>query len=301
MKQNRKKDIIWSVVMDDFKIISWEALVEAAETVLTGSDFFPEGKETAISVGGFDGPHKGHDKLLRQVLNYAAEKALVPGLVTFFRSPAAVKNKAYSGDVSSLRLRLKKFQELGFHFIVLIDFSASFAKIEGTAFFDILIKTIRMKYLAVGSDFLCGYRRGLGVDDLKEIAPQKGFCFDSIDPVNRGSLKISSSAIREAVSLGDFSLAKELLGYPFLFDFVSLPWEVKDKNSIFAPKAYISQILPQSGKYKVLVQKIDRQEQEAHCLINDEGLLLCFPEKDSKAFELKDLNNFDTIEFICKE
>ncbi|UTC68445.1 FAD synthetase family protein [Treponema sp. OMZ 791] len=282
--------------MDEFKIISWEELVES------GSHVFPEGKETAISVGGFDGPHKGHDKLLRRVLGYAAENALIPGLVTFFRSPAAVKNKPYSGDVSSLRLRLKKFQELGFHFIVLIDFSAGFAKIEGTVFFDIIIKTIRMKYLAVGSDFLCGYRRGLGAEDLKKIAPQKGFCFDSIDPVNvNGSVKVSSSAIRTAVGLGDFSLAKDLLGYPFLFDFISLPWEVKDKNNIFAPKAYITQILPQSGKYRVLIKKVDGQKQEAHCFISEEGLLLCFTEKTSKAFDLKDLDNFDTIEFICKE
>lgn len=295
MKQKRKEDIIRFIVMDDFKIISWDELVES------GSCVFPEGKETAISVGGFDGPHKGHDKLLRRVLDYASQNALIPGLVTFFRSPTAVKNKTYSGDVSSLRQRLKKFQELGFHFIVLIDFSAGFAKIEGTAFFDILIKTIRMKYLAVGSDFLCGYRRGLGADDLKKIAPQKGFCFDSIDPLNHGSVKVSSSAVREAVSLGDFSLAKELLGYPFLFDFISLPWEVNDKNNIFAPKVYISQIIPQSGKYRVLVRKVNGQEQEAHLFVNADGILLSFTEEASMAFDLKDLNNFDTIEFICKE
>ena len=223
------------------KIIYWDDLIK-------GENIYPQG--SAISIGGFDGPHRGHECILSAVLKAARKDGIPAGIITFFRSPRSVKaGNAYAGDVSTLEMRLQKFAEQGFSFTVLIDFSADFAKMKGTVFFDILIKTICIKYLAVGSDFTCGYRHDTGVGDLQRLARERGFCFDSIEQLySARHERISSSAIRQAVEQADFTLAKDLLGYPFFLD-VSKIVRRREDSVWSIEKSAVTQILPQSGQY----------------------------------------------------
>ena len=223
------------------KIIYWDDLIK-------GENIYPQG--SAISIGGFDGPHRGHERILSAVLKAARKDGIPAGIITFFRSPRSVKaGNMYAGDVSTLEMRLQKFAEQGFSFTVLIDFSADFARIKGTVFFDILIKTICIKYLAVGSDFTCGYRHDTGVEDLQRLARERGFCFDSIEQLySARHERISSSAIRQAVEQADFTLAKDLLGYPFFLDVAKIVQ--RTENGVWAvEKAAVTQILPQNGQY----------------------------------------------------
>lgn len=223
------------------KIIYWDDLIKE-------ENIYPQG--SAISIGGFDGPHRGHERILSAVLKAARKDGIPAGIITFFRSPRSVKaGNAYTGDVSTLEMRLQKFAEQGFSFTVLIDFSADFAKIKGAVFFDILIKTICIKYLAVGSDFTCGYRHDTGVGDLQRLARERGFCFDSIEQLySARHERISSSAIRQAVEQADFALAKDLLGYPFFLDVAKIVQ--RTENDVWAvEKAAVTQILPQNGQY----------------------------------------------------
>ena len=223
------------------KIIYWDDLIKE-------ENIYPQG--SAISIGGFDGPHRGHECILSAVLKAARKDGIPAGIITFFRSPRSVKaGNAYAGDVSTLEMRLQKFAEQGFSFTVLIDFSADFARMKGTVFFDILIKTICIKYLAVGSDFTCGYRHDTGVGDLQRLARERGFCFDSIEQLySARHERISSSAIRQAVEQADFTLAKDLLGYPFFLD-VSKIVQRREGSVWSIEKSAITQILPQSGRY----------------------------------------------------
>ena len=223
------------------KIIYWDDLIKE-------ENMYPQG--STISIGGFDGPHRGHERILSAVLTAARKGGIPAGIITFFRSPRSVKaGNAYAGDVSTLEMRLQKFAEQGFRFTVLIDFSADFAKMKGTVFFDILIKTICIKYLAVGSDFTCGYRHDTGVGDLQRLARERGFCFDSIEQLySARHERISSSAIRQAVEQADFTLAKDLLGYPFFLD-VSKIVRRREGSVWSIEKSAVTQILPQNGQY----------------------------------------------------
>ena len=223
------------------EIIYWDDLIKE-------ENIYPQG--SAISIGGFDGPHRGHELILSAVLKAARQNGIPAGIITFFRSPRSVKTAGtYAGDVSTLEMRLQKFADQGFSFTVLIDFSADFAKIKGAVFFDILIKTICIKYLAVGSDFTCGYRHDTGVGDLQRLARERGFCFDSIEQLySARHERISSSAIRQAVEQADFTLAKDLLGYPFFLD-VSKIVRRREGSVWFIEKSAVTQILPQSGRY----------------------------------------------------
>ena len=223
------------------KIIYWDDLIK-------GENIYPQG--SAISIGGFDGPHRGHERILSAVLKAARKDGIPAGIITFFRSPRSVKaGNMYAGDVSTLEMRLQKFAEQGFSFTVLIDFSADFARMKGTVFFDILIKTICIKYLAVGSDFSCGYRHDTGVGDLQRLARERGFCLDSIEQLySARQERISSSAIRQAVEQADFALAKDLLGYPFFLDVTKIVQ--RREGSVWSiEKSAVTQILPQNGRY----------------------------------------------------
>ena len=223
------------------KIIYWDDLIK-------GENIYPQG--SAISIGGFDGPHRGHERILSAVLKAARKDGMPAGIITFFRSPRSVKaGNMYAGDVSTLEMRLQKFAEQGFSFTVLIDFSTDFARIKGAVFFDILIKTICIKYLAVGSDFTCGYRHDTGVGDLQRLARERGFCFDSIEQLySARHERISSSAIRQAVEQADFTLAKDLLGYPFFLDVEKIV-QRRERGVWSIEKSAITQILPQNGWY----------------------------------------------------
>ncbi len=230
------------------KIIRWDEL-DSTDSLFLLKSLCHEAKGTALTIGGFDGPHRGHLSLFTSVFQQAHEHALVPGIVTFVRSPGSVKKgPQYPGDVSTLTLRLGKFEELGFRFCLLIDFSSDFGKMSGGVFFEILVKTVHMRYLAVGPDFRCGHRLDTGPSEIADLARRDGFRFDSIRQVELDGVRISSSAIRKAVQSADFALAERLLGYPFLLDITTSHW-ILSVGGIEAPVEDFTQILPPAGRY----------------------------------------------------
>jgi riboflavin kinase/FMN adenylyltransferase len=224
---------------------------------------------TALTIGGFDGPHRGHQALFDAVLTEAREHNLCPGIVTFSRSPRSITGgDSYPGDVSTLALRLSRFQEIGFALAVLIDFSADFGKMSGSVFFDILVKTVRMRYVAVGHDFRCGHRLDTGVGEIELLSREKGFRFDSIRQIELDGLRISSSSVRNAIHSADFALAERLLGHPFSLDFTDVGWDLTGRYPE-AALASFTQILPRRGRYRVTISMTHGAEARATLEIGD--------------------------------
>ncbi|OQB04928.1 MAG: Riboflavin biosynthesis protein RibF [Spirochaetes bacterium ADurb.Bin215] len=243
------------------KIFRWETLQhEDTQTAL--EKLVRNRRGTALTIGGFDGPHRGHQVLFDAVLDHAASHDLTPGVVTFTRSPGALKNaEHYPGDVSTLNLRLSALDRAGFDFVVLIDFSDDFGKMSGGVFFDILVKTVRMRYVAVGPDFRCGHRLDTGTADIDARSRRDGFRFDSIRQVEQDGIRISSSAVRKAVLSADFALAERLLGHPFLLDFNTPDW-TPSGSGLVAERNMFTQILPPPGMYPAKLRVLENREQK---------------------------------------
>ena len=237
------------------KIIRWDLLDTDESKALIAS--LCKGRHgTALTIGGFDGPHRGHETLFSAVLDTAKKRNLSPGIVTFTRSPGLGKKPfSYPGDVSTLNLRLARFGEKGFEFVLLIDFSGEFGKMTGGVFFDILVKTVCMRYVAVGPDFRCGHRLDTGLAEIDALSRKEGFCFDSIQQIELDGLRISSSSVRLAVQNADFSLAERLLGHPFLLDFTAPEWRLSG-SGYEADTGSFTQILPRRGKYNVVLSTV---------------------------------------------
>lgn len=271
------------------KLFKWE---ELQQNPLLFQENFNSKLGTALTVGSFDGPHLGHDSLFNAVIQFSLKHKVSSGIITFLRPPK-VSESVYSGDVSSLAIKLDKFKEKGFDFVVLIDFSSDFGTIAGDTFIDFLVNSIHMKYLAVGSDFRCGYRQDTGVIEIKQMALKKGFCFDSIGQIKVDGVRISSSSIRDAIKIADFSQAKKLLGYSYLLD-LSLTKLVYIADGVSAACNSFTQVLPPVGTYHAILHTSYSSNVIVDVHISQETVLI-LPKRIDTLINSKDVK---TLEFI---
>lgn len=236
---------------DSFVVYSWEDIV---------SNKFPCKEElkklgyngTALSVGGFDGVHLGHQELLRRVLG---KKNLLPGVVTFSNLPASLKNPTiFNGSVCTLQQKIDFFKGMGFCFVVVIDFSYEFSKMDGNKFLSILKDSLSMSFMAEGIDFRCGYKGSFDIDKTAQFLTDNNIMLEKIAPVIIDEERISSSLIRSAILLGDFSKVGRFLGRPYSIDCTDIKWnKMHDGNIICTDDTKFMQVLPKNGVYNVSV------------------------------------------------
>lgn len=167
---------------------------------------------SVATVGVFDGVHKGHKKVIGRALEEARGRAVDAAIVTFDRHPSAVVRRRAEPFITSLEHRLLLFEKLGADLCLVVDFTEEVAQIPAREFagrvFDRLLST---ELLVLGFD--CRFGRGAegDIDLLREM----GFEAVEVPPVEVGGEVVSSTAIRRAVTEGDFARAECLLGRPF--------------------------------------------------------------------------------------
>jgi riboflavin kinase/FMN adenylyltransferase len=229
--------------------------------VLDWEDFTGSGKggdsPLALSIGVFDGVHRGHRRLVEKVVLQGREKGRIPAVITFRQNPRQVLAPAsWQGDIYSLRQKLAVLECLGVEEAVLIDFSGNFSRISGKEFADLLKKRRRIGYLAVGANFRCGYRQDTGADRLGELV-SPDIEFEAVPRVMEGEDPVSSSRIRRAISEGNMGLAAELLGRPFVVDLEGLR-ALKTGSFLSWDLGAALRVLPRPGRYAVLLRRSPR-------------------------------------------
>jgi len=193
------------------RVISWEEYT-------TPSFSLPS--PLAVTIGVFDGVHRGHQSLIRQV----CDSPYVPTVITFRENPQKVLNPdAFPGDIMNLEQKLSVFADLGVQLTVLIDFSEEFSKINGRDFIDLLLgRPVRL--IALGRNFRCGYRLDTGAEEIRSLAEARGGAcgpggYSPLEvwvapPVMDEGQPVSSSRIRQALAAGRQTEAERLLGRP---------------------------------------------------------------------------------------
>ena len=240
----------------EMKIFSWEQV----ENGRFAEDFASKG--TAVSIGSFDGTHIGHDAIFDSIL---AEKELVPGIVTFRHTTRFEKSgENFAGEVQSLSQRMEFFIDKGFRFVVVIDFSDDFTKMNGTDFLSILKKNCNIRYLAEGEDFRCGYKGSTDIPEIERFCRKNDVELNVVSSVDYLNQKVSSSRIRQAVIDRKFEDVKEMLKTPFALDCAGFEWQkenIDGQNYLTAKKRGI-QVLPPDGDYTVdLIMVISGSEE----------------------------------------
>jgi riboflavin kinase / FMN adenylyltransferase len=210
---------------------------------------------TAVTIGVFDGVHKGHQAILRRVLKEAKRNSLRSVVVTFYPHPVKILNPgAKIPFLISLKHRIKLIKNMGIDDCVVIKFTKRFSGLSPEIFVkSILIDKLNLKVLVTGENFFFGSKEKGDTKSLEGLSEAYGFKFYSIPPLKIGGEFISSTRIRKAIEKGDLKLASKLLGRPAAI----LGTVVKGKRlgrKIGFPTANIDphhESVPPSGVYSI--------------------------------------------------
>ena len=169
-----------------------------------------------ISIGNFDGMHKGHIELVKENVRIAKENNLVPTVLTFDQMPEEYFNTNDFFRLMEMSDKYKVFEKLGVEQVLVIPFDKSFSEINENIFIkEILIEKLSLKYLIVGKDFKFGYKRMGNIELLQKYSELGDYNLLSLDLVKISSDKISSRDIRILIKNGKIKEANQLLAVPF--------------------------------------------------------------------------------------
>ena len=169
-----------------------------------------------ISIGNFDGMHKGHIELVKETVRIAKENNLVPTVLTFDKMPEEYFKANDFFRLMEMSDKCKVFEKLGVEQVLVIPFDKSFSEINENIFIkEILIEKLSLKYLIVGKDFKFGYKRMGNIELLQKYSELGGYNLLSLDLVKISSDKISSRDIRILIKNGKIKEANQLLAVPF--------------------------------------------------------------------------------------
>jgi riboflavin kinase/FMN adenylyltransferase len=235
-------------------VVSWDSFVAGTAP----------SRPRAATIGVFDGIHRGHRALIDRVAARAPE--LAPTVFTFLKNPKAILRPAdFEGDIFSLEQKLDELEKLGADLAVLIDFSGNFGKLSGKEFVDLIKDRGKLRYLAVGSDFRCGYRLDTDADRIRSLNAADGIPTDIVAPVLRDGVPVSSSRIRAAIAAGNLVEAAALLGRNVVLDLGSAPTTPGPATEEY-DVGPTRRITPPDGRYPVLV-KSDGSDRGMECTI----------------------------------
>ncbi|SNX27998.1 FMN adenylyltransferase /riboflavin kinase [Polynucleobacter meluiroseus] len=185
--------------------------------VFRGSTQFSVRPACALSIGNFDGVHRGHRTLLKQLQSGAQERGLESCVLTFEPHPKEFFSAEQAPPrILNLRDKLAAFAKVGIDRVVVEHFNSAFARLSADEFVsEILVKQLNAKWVLIGDDFCYGAKRVGNFASLKAAGEQYGFEVSSIDTVLEDGERISSSALRDALANGNMELVTKLLGRPY--------------------------------------------------------------------------------------
>jgi riboflavin kinase / FMN adenylyltransferase len=176
----------------------------------------------ALTIGNFDGVHRGHQAMIALLRSEAAHRG-VPSCVLSFEphprdyfSALAGKPELAPTRIATLRDKLTELERCGVDQVVILPFNAALASLSPQAFIDaVLVQGLGAKYMLVGDDFRFGAKRAGDYATLDAQGQLKGFDVARMQSYEVHGLRVSSSAVREALAAGRMQDAAKLLGRPY--------------------------------------------------------------------------------------
>ena len=179
----------------------------------------------ALTIGSFDGVHRGHQAMLALLIGEARHRGLPPCVLTFEPHPrdhfaalarAAGRIAEAPARIATLRDKLAELERCGIEQVVVLRFDARFAAQTPQAFIDdVLLRGLGARYVLVGDDFRFGARRAGDYALLDAAGDAGGFDVARMQSYEVHGQRVSSSAVRAALAAGDMAGAAALLGRPY--------------------------------------------------------------------------------------
>jgi len=176
----------------------------------------------ALTIGNFDGVHRGHQAMLALLRSEAEHRGLPSCVMTFEPHPrdyfAALANKPELAParIATLRDKLSELERCGIDQTIVLRFDRAFASQSPQAFVDdVLVRGLGTRYVLVGDDFRFGAKRAGDYATLDAAGPGAGFDVARMNSYEVRGLRVSSSAVRTALAEGDMTQVAALLGRPY--------------------------------------------------------------------------------------
>ena len=169
-----------------------------------------------VTIGNFDGVHKGHQSILKEV-RARADKSNVPAMLICFEPQPKEFFDLYNAPARLTRFREKVdlLSEQGIDYVYCVKFDEKARTMTAVEFVRILVEEMRISALFVGDDFRFGFDRSGDFKYLQDVGKSHHFDVINMYTISHDNERVSSTRIRECLARGDFELAESLLGYPY--------------------------------------------------------------------------------------
>src|SRR5712671_5629866 len=216
---------------------------------------------TVVTVGTFDGVHRGHRDVVERLVARARSLKIPSVLVTFEPHPLEIVNPAAAPLVLTTHdEKLEVLAETGIDYLAVVPFTAELAAYSAEDFVELILRRcFRLSELLIGYDHGFGRQRAGNVGVLRTLGERDGFRVDVVDPVSTADgYSVSSTSIRRAVAGGDLDRAAEALGRLYSVSGKVIPGAQRGRTIGF-PTLNLGpppprKLLPPEGVYAVRVQ-----------------------------------------------
>ena len=169
-------------------------------------------RETALTLGVFDGVHLGHCHLLK-LLVQLTKPPLIPLVLTFSNHPVTVlRPGTFVGNITTPEQKVGLLKAQGIEAVVSLEFTEELSQISAHDFVSILFDSLGMRGLVVGPDTALGRNREGDLDFLKKCGDEMGFWLESAEPFSLDGSPVKSRLIRSSISQGDVAGSAKMLG-----------------------------------------------------------------------------------------
>ena len=221
----------------------------------------PRDLSSVVTVGTFDGVHRAHAEIIREVVNRAEMREGRSVVVTFDPHPKQVVGPAGRPVelLSTVEERVELIGMLGVDILLVIEFTYGFSRISPRDFYrTYIVDGIGLDEVIVGYDHMFGRDRAAGIDELVKMGKEFDFSVFAVHPFTVEGETVSSTVIRKALGVGDVERAARFLGRPYSFSGTVVKGDGRGKTIGFPTANIIPastlKIIPARGVYAVGVR-----------------------------------------------
>lgn len=172
-------------------------------------------ESSVMTLGKFDGLHRGHELLMETLKNKSAEEGYKAIVFTFDIPPRSHVEKVETKVLTTNEEKHIIFEESGVDYLIECPFTEKVMCMEPEVFIKWIVDSLSVKCIVAGKDFRFGYKRAGDYKVLKEFAPKYGYEVIIIDKMQDSGRDISSTYVREEIAKGNIKKANHLLGYEY--------------------------------------------------------------------------------------
>jgi riboflavin kinase/FMN adenylyltransferase len=214
----------------------------------------PIAESSSVTIGFFDGVHRGHQTVIRRAVEVARSRDLHPVAVTFDRHPLETLSPGKTPKLlTTLRRKASLIETLGVQTLFVLEFTEEVSRWPPEAFIErILVEGLSAQHVVVGSNFTFGHRAAGNIRVLADAGPRLGFIAEAVGTFKVDGRRVSSTSIREALTEGDLDWPERALGRRYAVEGTVVPGAGRGKGLGF-PTANLRTpdgiLLPGRGVY----------------------------------------------------